>query len=186
MPLQTAATAAPAASPQRPAPSRPAIPEPVEPPRWRGPIDPGMLGQAPAGAGGLPEPEFEEESARPQMFGTPSSGHVPMPPTSMQILDSVHASAGALEMNEAEAGPEGDYSEYGHIVDLGGQPVEAAPPPPPPTGGFIKDPLRRAEPTKAGPSRAPGRTQQFSVTLSKADVKPGGTIRIVLDLKFEP
>ena len=107
-----------------------------------------------------------------------------MAATPAQILDSVQASTRELD---AETGPEvkGSYGSYGHVIDLGAEDPEATV-----DVGFIKDPMRRPERSAAG-SRAmaaapPVRTQQVTVTLPRGELKPGSTIRIVLDIKVEP
>jgi hypothetical protein len=128
----------------------------------------------------IPLDEAEVEGLAPQLFGAPTS-HVPASPTPSQILDSVQASAAALD-EAAPAAAGSEYGSYGHIVDLSvglDQEAEAAPP-----GGFIKDPLRRteAQPARAG---APVRTQHVTVVVSRAEMKQGGTIRLVVDLKLE-
>jgi hypothetical protein len=84
-----------------------------------------------------------------------------------------------IQSPEAAEGS-GEYNTYGHIVDLSvGSEPEAVQPSP---SGFIKDPLRRVE---GAPPQAPIRTQHLSVTLSRAELKQGGTIRVVLDLRVE-
>jgi hypothetical protein len=57
--------------------------------------------------------------------------------------------------------------------------------------GFIKDPMRRAEKQAAPPARAaaappPARTQMVTVAIPRGELKPGSTIRIVLDIRVEP
>lgn len=104
--------------------------------------------------------------------------------TSSQILESVQASARELEA-DTDPAPEADYGSYGHVIDLGApDPVDPEEP------GFIKDPQRRREPSTAGSramaAKSPVWTQHVTVTLPKGDLKPGSTIRIVLDIKTEP
>lgn len=149
-------------------------PAPAETPRWAGAVDPATRTLTPGLEGGGASPAF----------GTPASGHVPTAATSSQILDSVQASTRELE---AEAAPEvgGSYSSYGHVVDLGAEEAPEVV-----DVGFIKDPLRKPDPSAAG-SRAmaaspPTRTQHVTVTLPRGELKPGSTIRIVFDLKVEP
>jgi len=171
------ASAAPAS---RPAPA----PEPVRAtgstaaPRWGGAADAATRTAAPAAGPVVDGP------AQSGPFGTPAAGHVPMAATPAQILDSVQASTRELD---AETGPEvkGSYGSYGHVIDLGAEDPEATV-----DVGFIKDPMRRPERSAAG-SRAmaaapPVRTQQVTVTLPRGELKPGSTIRIVLDIKVEP
>ena len=85
---------------------------------------------------------------------------------------------------EADAAP-GEYTTYGHIVDLSVEPEPEAVQPNP--SGFIKDPLRRADKSAPvlGVATAPIRTQHVTVSISRAELKQGGTIRVVLDLHVE-
>jgi signal recognition particle receptor subunit beta len=94
---------------------------------------------------------------------------------------------------ELEVGAEGDdgtdgYASYGHVVDLSGQ-AEAPPQPGRPDSLFIKDPMRRADkaapPARGVAAPPPARTQQLTVSIPRAELKPGATIRIVLDVKVE-
>jgi signal recognition particle receptor subunit beta len=165
--------------PQVRRPQAPAhAPQAEAPQRWKGALDPSVLTVTPQ-----QQPEvFEAEPAAPRapFFGTASG--LPPAPTPAQILDSVQASAESLETLEENA-PSGDYSSYGHIVDLAGAAPQAAAKP---NDGFIKDPLRRTEAPKGAPVAASGiRTQHVTVVVSKADLKPG-SLRIVLDIKIEP
>jgi hypothetical protein len=165
----------------RPAAPRPSQPEPVEPAHW--PLGtPTAMATEERIRQPVVEPQPEPESARPQLFGTPAAGRMSTPPTPAEILDSVHASTRALA-TEATPGPAapvaaapGEYGTYGHVVDLSigsGEASGAL------GGGFIKDPLRRPEGNAS-------RTQHLTVVVSKADLKPGATVRIVLDLRVEP
>jgi signal recognition particle receptor subunit beta len=167
-----------------PAPARQPAPTPVAA-RHAVPADPRFqrpsethVRTAPA-----PEPVYEELGATPNMaFAGPASGHVPTPGGPQQILASVEASARQLEDEETEL-QQPDYASYGHVVDLPGQAEpETAP-------GFIKDPLRRADRAAAprgGAAPTPARSQQVTVTIPRGDLKPGQTIRIVLDIRVEP
>jgi hypothetical protein len=180
------------------APSRPAPPELLDPtpwqegqqdPRFGVDTNPGAGAAAPRVASRPPQVATPEmEAALSPLFGTPAAGHVPTAPTPEDILDTVQASTQALESEPAAAAPT-EYSQYGHLVDLVHTEAE---PGAEPGGGFIKDPLRRTEKTTGAPGRGsapsprPTRTQYVSVVLSKAELRPGGTIRIVLDLQVEP
>jgi len=93
--------------------------------------------------------------------------------------------AGELDPSERIDGS-GEYHAYGHIVDLSGAESEPEAVQPNPSG-FIKDPLRRSEasqPQRAG-GPAPIRTQHVTVTLSRAELKQGGAVRVVLDFRVE-
>ena len=102
----------------------------------------------------------------------------------------------APDVAHEESGPSGDgpgeeYGAYGHIVDLSVEMGKAAMPNPP--GGFIKDPLRRSD--KPGPAlgagahgtpgETPVRMQHVPIVVTRAELKQGGTIRIILDLRLE-
>jgi signal recognition particle receptor subunit beta len=83
------------------------------------------------------------------------------------------------------------YGEYGHLVDLsvelGKQSQEVAQP-----DGFIKDPMRRQStvmpsPLANAPSPAgPTKSLSVPVVVQAADLKPGTTLRVVLELRIEP
>ena len=200
---QPSATAAPAAPvvaagmPPVPAPARGIAPRPVaaapasrpapEPvrasvstptPRWGGAADAATRTVAPAAGPAVDGP------AQSAPFGTSAAGHVPTAATPAQILDSVQASTRDLEA-AAEPQVKGSYGSYGHVIDLGADEPDATV-----DAGFIKDPMRRPESSTAGPramaAAPPARTQQVTVTLPRGDLKPGSTIRIVLDIKVEP
>jgi hypothetical protein len=182
-PVGAAPTARPVQGAARTQPARPAPPEVLAPVRAAGPVDPGFQGAQPrTQAAPLAAPSLDdlEASVAPQLFGA-STSHVPAMPTPAQILDSVQASASALDAAPV-AEPGTDYGSYGHIVDLSVELGESAPVTP--QGGFIKDPLRRSEPAPARPG-APVRTQHVQVVVSRAELKQGGTIRLVVDLKLE-
>ncbi len=180
------------------APSRSAPPELVEPSPWQeGEPQAGHAAGSHPGDVGLMQARstLQPGEVRPVpqefrsgLFGTPAAGHVPAAPTSAEILDTVRASAESLGA-EAPSHAPAEYPQYGHVVDLQHSEPE---PQPEPTGGFIKDPLRRTEKPGAGPGRGgapttrPTRTQYVSVVLNQAELRPGGTIRIVLDLQVEP
>jgi len=120
---------------------------------------------APAPSGGY---ELEPAGIDPNpFFGTPVAQRTP------------------VRDREPEAAEPGEYTTYGHIVDLSLEPETEAIQPNP--SGFIKDPLRRAD--RAAPMHqvapAPIRTQHVTVSISRAELKRGGTIRVVLDLQVE-
>ena len=173
---------APAAAPTPGAPARPAAP-PQTAARHAVPPDPRFQRAAETSVRTAPmaEPMYEEQGATPNMaFAGPASGHVPTPGGPQQILASVEASARQLE-DEAQQQP--DYATYGHVVDLPGQTEPEVGP------GFIKDPLRRADnvaPARGGLAPTPARSQHVAVSIPRADLKPGQTIRIVLDIRVEP
>lgn len=83
------------------------------------------------------------------------------------------------------------YGEYGHLVDLsvelGKQSQEIVRP-----DGFIKDPMRRQSsvmpsPLANAPSTArPTKALSVPVVVPAADLKPGTTLRVVLELRIEP
>lgn len=72
------------------------------------------------------------------------------------------------------------YGELGHVIDLD----STATPQAPAGGDFIKDPMRRREPA-TGTDRSE-RAVHVPVVIKQSDVKPGGTLRIVLDVRVEP
>jgi hypothetical protein len=155
-------------APQPQAPVRPP-PVPQAAPRGPVPTDPRF---ARAVAAPTLEPQYEDPYVQPGM--------------------AAHAGAGQ-GMTEIEVGAEGDdgtdgYASYGHVVDLSGQ-VEAPPQPGRPDSLFIKDPLRRSDkaapPARGVAAPPPARTQQLTVSIPRAELKPGATIRIVLDVKVE-
>ncbi len=86
---------------------------------------------------------------------------------------------------------QGEYGDYGHLVDLsvelGRQTQEPSPP-----DGFIKDPRRRTPTAMPSPlantpsSAGPAKTLNVPVVVKAGDVKAGTTIRIVLELRVEP
>jgi len=150
----------------------------------------------------LPEVEPEEALAivPPQLFGSQARSHVPQPPTTERILDSVQASAEALEITDPEPATHADteYSHYGHVVDLEvdakvSETVEPLPEtrnevaPEEDFGGLIKDPLRRRE-LQAGRSTGPTGpvvTKQATVVVSRSELQQGRAIRILLELRVE-
>jgi len=180
---RVAPAAAPAQPPQRTAPVAPPAQRaaPATDPRFARGAEPGLRTMAPQA-----EPQYEELGATPTMAWTgPASGHVPTSPNPQQILASVEASTRELEEGEV------DYSSYGHVIDLSAQQEQEAPrAPAAPEPGFIKDPMRRSDkPAPMARGAAPGqpaRSQQVTVTIPRGDLKPGATIRIVLDIRVEP
>jgi hypothetical protein len=178
----------------------------------RGPVPPGRtpqpqaaapsrpLGRAPVARPHAPEPAVLRSQPGPQAYFPESA-------SSTLVVPRVAAAPGALEPEHhdmepnpffgtplaAPAGPNlestapepagADYTSYGHIVDLSVEPQPEAVQPNP--TGFIKDPLRRAEKSAPAGAATPVRTQHVIVTLSRAELRQGGTIRVVLDLQVE-
>jgi mutual gliding-motility protein MglA len=178
------------------APARPAPPELLEPAPWQEgdseapfaadtlPGDLGLVLGSP-GAGTAPE-RLGTLPARKGLFSTPASGQAATP-AAEEVQDAAPVTGPVTENLPPTHAP-GEYSQYGHVVDL----VHSEPEGPEAGGGFIKDPLRRTEKVATAPGRSgaptarPTRTQYVSVVLSQAELRPGGTIRIVLDLQVEP
>jgi signal recognition particle receptor subunit beta len=182
--------AAPALAPAAPAGRAPQAPagHPTAPARAPQPVAaqarPQVATDPRFARGAEPAPRREDAGALPSMaFSGPATGHVPTPPSPQQILASVEASTRDFEV---EAGTP-EYSSYGHVVDLSAQGADPGQTDP----GFIKDPMRRAEKQAAPPARAaaappPARTQMVTVAIPRGELKPGSTIRIVLDIRVEP
>ena len=143
---------------------------------------------APVTAVGEPEPVAGPP--RPRTF---TAGPAATEPTPAQILDSVHAASQALDAEgagEVAPGARDEYGAYGHLVDLSLEMGQAASQVP--SGGFIKDPLRRADKAAGGlgalpsPGETPVRTQHVTVAVTRAEIEKGGVIRILLDLRVVP
>jgi hypothetical protein len=157
------------------------------------------LGRAPVARAQAPEPAGLRSQPGPQAYFPESAGSTLVAPQ-VTAAPALEPELQGMEQNPffgtplaAPSGPklestatepaDADYTSYGHIVDLSVEPQPEAVQPNP--TGFIKDPLRRAE--KSAPARAatPVRTQHVIVTLSRAELRQGGTIRVVLDLQVE-
>jgi mutual gliding-motility protein MglA len=190
-PVATATQARPAAPP------RPAPPEVLAPAPWQeGEQEPHFAVDAGTidAASSLPLPAPPRAApAVPEFLALPvlepsEPGQVPPSSTSEDVFDTVQASTQELTAEPASR-PPAEYSQYGHVIDLvHGDPATSSAP----EGGFIKDPLRRTEKQPAAPGRGsaptarPTRTQYLSVVLTQTELRPGGTIRIVLDVQVEP
>lgn len=93
--------------------------------------------------------------------------------------------------NAGSPSGEGDYGEYGHLVDLSVE-LSKQQQAPQQADGFIKDPMRHQSVVMPSPVQnqptpaAPVKTLNVPVTVKAADLKSGTTLRIVLDLRVEP
>ncbi|UCE02276.1 MAG: hypothetical protein JSW67_13660 [Candidatus Latescibacterota bacterium] len=155
---------------------RPAAPEPSPMPHSAGEA-PAMA--APSGIG--PRPNIAE--------ATVTASRVMQRP---EFAPAQPASQRGPAANEARTGVEGGaYGDFGHMVDLPNEAGRAAQQQQAPEAeGFIKDPMRRRDPSaEAQPAVAAQAASQgvhVPVVLKHSDLKPGGTIRIVLDVRIEP
>jgi signal recognition particle receptor subunit beta len=142
-------------------------------------------------------PEVDDPAlplARP--LAGPARGQAPQ--VAERIHDAGRGSVSGLEITEPEPVPdlEPGYASYGHVVDLEVEKGAAHPSSAAPQhdsqeseafGGLIQDPLRRRE--ASGPGRrapaGPVVTKQVSVVVSRAELKQGNTIRILVDVRVE-
>jgi signal recognition particle receptor subunit beta len=132
----------------------------------------------------------------------PTSGVMPTPasrPTSGAWSASSAAASGpnslaamqrpsqVMERPAAPPGPQAEgqpVPEYGRTIELpeNFRPKEAS------MEGFIRDPMRRregSEETKSVPG-SPVRQVRVPVVIKASDLKPGGSVQIVLDVRVEP
>ncbi len=173
--------AAPAPAP-RPVPSAAPLRSATEPPIRRAPpLEPAGF-PASAGAGA------PVATAPPPVRTVPQVAAAPVAAPNFEPV-SAGPQFESVADPELAPGVAGDYATYGHVIDLGAD-AETDSEPVLQTG-FIKDPLRKAEPGLAAGGRgvtgpAPTRTQQVTISVPRSELRPGGTIRIVLDIRVEP
>jgi signal recognition particle receptor subunit beta len=152
---------------------RPAAPEPSPMPAGEAPI---MAGPS----GITPRPNIAE--------ATVTASRVMQRPDFPPAQPAPQQGPAASEARAAAEG--GAYGDFGHMVDLPTEAGRAAQQQVPGAEGFIKDPMRRRDPSgEAQPPVAPQSAAQdvhVPVVLKHSDLKPGGTIRIVLDVRIEP